>query len=170
MYDLIKLVFDICLFKKGPQDIPHSTLLLKLFVLMDFGISYLIFNIEVGGLSALLQAIVGVALVLATSGLTVYWANKPERFCQTATALVGVDTMVGFFALPGIATMVTGYSSGLVFWVLIGLIVWHWAITGHIIRQAIAKNWAVGLGIAFLYFYLSYQVMSLLFPGVNGVN
>ena len=32
MFDIIKLLFDICLFKKGPQDLPYSVWLLRLIV------------------------------------------------------------------------------------------------------------------------------------------
>ncbi|MGF2413035.1 MAG: hypothetical protein ACQUYJ_11965, partial [Ferruginibacter sp.] len=109
MFDIIKLIFDICLFKKAPQHIPYSPLLLKLLLIVDVGVNFLIFSIEMNGFKAALQAVVSVLLVLLGSWLTVTIGRKQQRFCQTACALVGVDSIISFFALPGMATMMTGY-------------------------------------------------------------
>ena len=66
--------------------------------------------------------------------------------------------------------METGQGGLLVFLVMLGLIGWHWAVTGHIIRNALEKSLSFSLGLAFLYLLGSYQVMALLFPEVAGVK
>ena len=66
--------------------------------------------------------------------------------------------------------METGQGGLLVFLVMLGLIGWHWAVTGHIIRNALEQSLSFGLGLAFLYLLGSYQVMALLFPEVAGVK
>ncbi len=170
MFDIITLIFNICLFKKAPQDLPYSVLLLKLLILIDLLISFLMFSIEVGFFKAFLQALVGVFLVLASAWLTVTIAKKPQRFCQAASALVGADALISFFALPGMATMMTGYSSDLAFWVMTALMIWHWLVTGHIIRHVLEQTLAFGLGLGFLYILTTYQVMALLFPELSGAN
>ena len=58
----------------------------------------------------------------------------------------------------------------LVFLVMLGLIGWHWAVTGHIIHNALEQSLSFSLGLAFLYLLGSYQVMALLFPEVAGVK
>ena len=58
----------------------------------------------------------------------------------------------------------------LAFSAMIGLMVWHWAVTGHIIRHALEKTLLFSLGLAFLYILGSYQVMALLFPEVSGTE
>jgi len=50
------------------------------------------------------------------------------------------------------------------------LIGWHWAVTGHIIRNALEQDLSFSLGLAFLYLLGSYQVMALLFPEVADVK
>lgn len=170
MYELTKLVFEICLFKKGPQHLPYSNALLKLLVFVDLGISFLMFTIQVNILEAFLQAFIGVMLVLMISGVIVYLGKKPRRFTQTACALVGVDAVISFFALPAMATLNTGYNSELVIAVMIGLMIWHWAVTGHIFRHALDQTFVFGLGLAFLTTVASYQVITFLFPEVSGVN
>jgi hypothetical protein len=170
MFEIIKELFDICLFKKGPQDLPYSGLLLKFLIGLDLGVSFLLFNIEADSFKAFLQALTGILLVLLSSLLTVYLGKRPQRFYQTASALVGVDALVSFFALPGMATLTTGYNSLLAFGVMVMLMVWHWAITGHVIRHTLGQPLAFGLGLAFLYIVASYQIMAFLFPEVSVAN
>ncbi len=104
------------------------------------------------------------------SGIMLYLAGKLGRFYQALSAVLGTDALISFFALPGMATMETGQGGLLVFLVMLGLIGWHWAVTGHIIRNALEKSLSFSLGLAFLYLLGSYQVMALLFPEVAGVK
>ncbi len=162
MFELIKLLFDICLFKQGPQDLPPSVWLLRLLIVVDVIVSFLMVSIHTGLAVSLLQAITSALLIVGFSWLMLYLARKPERFCQTASALVGADAMISFFALPGIASMTIGTGALLAFTITIALMLWHWAVIGHIIRNALGQNWTFSLGLAFLYILGSYQVMALL--------
>ena len=58
--------------------------------------------------------------------------------------------------------MAFGSAAVLAFIVTIALMIWHWAVTGHIIRNALGQTWAFSLGLAFLYLLGSYQVMAFL--------
>ncbi len=46
MYDIIKLLFDICLFKKGPQDVPYSVWLLRILVAIYVSVTALMLSIH----------------------------------------------------------------------------------------------------------------------------
>lgn len=170
MFEIIKLLFDICLFKKGPQDLPDSIWLLRILVVVDSGISFLMMNIRTGWLNSLLQAAVGVLLVVVFSWIMLYTARRLGRFSLTTCALLGTDALISFFALPGMASMMLGRGALLAFFVTIALMIWHWAVIGHIIRNALEKTLVFSLGLAFLYILGSYQVMALLFPEVAGVE
>jgi hypothetical protein len=102
--------------------------------------------------------------------IILYLARKLGRFYQVLSAVLGTDAMISFFALPGMASMETRQGGLLVFLVMLGLIGWHWAVIGHIIRNALEKSLSFSLGLAFLYLLGSYQVMALLFPEVAGVK
>jgi len=164
MLEIIKLLFDICLFKKGPQDLPPSAGLLWMLVIVDVSVSFLMLSIRTDWLNSLLQAIVGALLIVGFSWLMLYVARKRERFNQTTIALLGIDALISFFALPGMASMMIGTGALLAFIITIALMIWHWAVTGHIIRNALGQGWAFSLGLAFLYILGSYQVMALLNP------
>ena len=170
MFDIIKLLFEICLFKKGPQDLPYSLWLLRLLLVVYIGIRILMLSIHFDWLNVLLQVIVDVILVAGFFWIILYLARKLGRFYQALSAVLGTDAMISFFALPGMATIETGHGGLWVVLVMLGLIGWHWAVTGHIIRNALEKSLSFSLGVAFLYLIGSYQVMALLFPEVTGVK
>ncbi len=84
--------------------------------------------------------------------------------------MFGVDVLISFIALPGVATMMIGKGVLLAFLVTIGLMIWHWVVIGHIIRNALEQTLIFSLGLAFLYLLVTYQVMALLFPEIAGVE
>jgi len=170
MFEIIKLIFDICLFKKGPQDLPHSVWLLRIMLVAYLSIRVLMLSIHYDWLNILIQVIVDIFLVTGFFWTLLFLDRKLGRLHQVFSAVLGTDALISFFALPGIATMEIGQGGLWVFLVMLGLIGWHWAVTGHIINNALEKSLSFSLGLAFLYLLVSYQVMALLFPEVAGVN
>ena len=170
MFDIIKRLFDICLFKKGPQDLPYSVGLLRILLVIYVAIRVLMLSIRFDILTVVLQVIVEIFLVAGFSWTLLVLTGKLGRLYQVISAVLGTDALISFFALPAVASMQIGQGGLLVFWVMLGLIGWHWAVTGHIIRNALEQSLSFGLGLAFLYLLGSYQVMVLLFPEVAGVK
>ncbi|CAA9892492.1 conserved membrane hypothetical protein [Candidatus Methylobacter favarea] len=170
MFEIIKLLFDICLFRRGPQDLPHSSWLLRLLIAMYVIIRFLMLSIGTQWLNALLQVGVEVLLVVGFSWSMLYVVQQLQRFNQATCALLGTDAIISFFALPSIASMEIGRGGWLAFMVVLGLIIWHWAVTGHIIRHALGQKLVFSLGLAFLYILGSYRVMVLLFPEIAGTE
>ncbi len=164
MFEIIKLLFDICLFKKGPQDLPASVWLLRVLVAVNVSVSFLMLSIHTDWINSAIQAIASALLIVGFSWLMLYLTRKWKRFVQTTVALLGTDALISFFALPGMASMMVGTGALLAFMVTIALMIWHWAVTGHIIRNALGQSWTFSLGLAFLYILCSYQVMGLLNP------
>jgi hypothetical protein len=170
MFEIIKLLFDICLFKKGPQHLPYSPSLLYSMIGTYAVVNFLTIHISVGRLSTLLVVTVCTLIVVGFSWVMLYFGHRLARFNQTTCALLGTDALLSFFAVPGISSMVTGGMTLLAFSVMIVLMIWHWVITGHIIRNALDQTLMFGLGLAFLYLFSMYQVMDLLFPDATVVE
>ncbi|MFI3186821.1 MAG: hypothetical protein QX198_12680 [Methylococcaceae bacterium] len=162
MFELIKLLFDICLFKKGPQDLPSSLWLFRALVIVNVCVSFLMISLQAGWFFSLLQALVSAVLIVGFGWLMLYMSRKRQRFYQTTTALLGTDALISFFALPGMGSMMTGKAVLLSFIITLALMLWHWTVTGHIIRNASGQSWTFSLGLAFLYLLGSYRVMALL--------
>jgi len=163
MYAFLKLFFGICLLKKGPQDIPVSSCLLFLLIPIYAIISFLILALSTDTFNALVQIFVEILLVLGFSKVILYFARKPERYLQTTCALMATDTLISLFAFPAMVSLV-GQNSALAFFSIMLLMFWHWIVSGHIFSHAVEQPLTFGLGVAFLYILVSYQVMGFLFP------
>jgi hypothetical protein len=114
----------------------------------------------------MLQISVELLIIIGFSWGLLYVSRKLNRFYQVTCALLGTDTMINFFALPGILTMELGHGGWLVFILMLALIAWQCAVIAHIIYNALEQNLMFSFGLAFLYLLGSFQVISLLFPEI----
>ncbi|NOQ37069.1 MAG: hypothetical protein GQ569_14450 [Methylococcaceae bacterium] len=171
MFEILRLFFDITLFRKAPQDIPASVILQRTMVFVYALISFLMLYISQPWFEALLQTGVEIALVWFFCAMILYWVGKPARFQQTFTALIGVDALISFFAFPVLSALTTPMPDGssiplLAIFVFITLILWHWLVTGYVLHHALSQPLPFGLGVALLYLMVSYQIIGVLFPEV----
>jgi len=127
MFEIIKLIFDICLFKKGPQDLPHSVWLLRIMLVAYLSIRVLMLSIHYDWLNILIQVIVDIFLVTGFFWTLLFLDRKLGRLHQVFSAVLGTDALISFFALPGIATMEIG-QGGL--WVFFGNAWVNWLALG----------------------------------------
>lgn len=98
--NILKILFDLCLFQAKPQDIPFSQNILLLTALsLAVGI-FLTLPPEEVGINAVLTATVHVLAY----GFAIWGAlklqNKSERYIQTMTALFGTATIFQFITWP----------------------------------------------------------------------
>lgn len=163
MYELLNLVFAICIFKKGPQDIPVSSALIRLLLPIYAAISFLILILTTRWLDAILQVLVEIILILGISWTIVSFVNKTARYQQTACALVATDALISFIALPAISAL-TVQSNGLFYIYIILLTVWHWAVSGYIFSHTLEQPLVLGLAVSFMYVLTAYQVIEAIFP------
>lgn len=166
MYELVLLFFQIAIFRKGPQDVPAAPFILKLILPAYVVIHYLIFLLNGVASTALLQILADFGVIVLFYWPLLYFAGKTTRFPQTLAAIIGTDIIVNFFALPAIATL-NSHANTLAYFVMLGLILWHWLVSGHILRHALDRPLFFGLGLALLYIILSSQVMTALFPEIT---
>lgn len=170
MYEIIKRLFDICLFKKGPHDLPYSLLLQKLLIIVYAIIRFLMLNSSVGWINALLQITVEIIIVCSFSWIMLYLDRKLKRYCQVTCAFFGTFAMLGFFALPAIASLMIGRGGWIVFLTMLVLTGWFCAVTTHIIYHALDRRLSTSIGVAFLFLMGSYLLLDVLFPGFSEVN
>lgn len=162
MYELIKLFFEICMFKKGPEDIPVSYWLFRLLILVYACLSYIILAMDGYGFKAALQVLFEVFLILGLCWIILFFAKKIERYQHTTCALLATDALISFFSLPAMASLI-GQGNASAFIVVVLLMIWHWAVSGHIFSRALDQPIGFGLGVSFLYILTFYQVMGFLF-------
>ena len=162
MTALLQLFFDICIFRKGPQDVPSSPFLFQLTLAVYGLIGLLLLNLEVDLAHSLLRLVMEAAMLMGFLYVTLVSAQLKNRLLQTAIAMLGTDAMISAFALPFLVAISGVEEAKGVYIVLLMLMLWHVAIMGHILRHALSRSYGFGLGLAIFYFVATFQVMAAL--------
>ena len=169
MIQLIKMFWDICAVKAAPQDLPVSSFLLGLALL-----AYLVTGAVVAAFQwPLAQAIP--AALLDTVFLTVLsrvllWARMLSgRFVQTLTALAGSGAVMTVIALPlvlwqSFVGVTDANAPTLPSWLLMIWMIWNVVVVGHILRHALSTVLPLGIGLAAVYAYITFQLMRIFLP------
>jgi hypothetical protein len=170
---LVHFFIELCLLRRNPQDLPASTTLFGL-VLAVAVVGGLLLSLTAGASLAagLAQTLLDLLLMLGVLHLATKALNKQARYVQTATALVGVDVVIGLVALLPVSLaqpVATGAEpgagvllAGLMFLVLVG---WSVLVVGHILRHAFDVSLAQGVVIAIAFDVFSFVVISALTQG-----
>ena len=74
---ILRLFLDVCLFRKGPEDVPASLILLGLTLLGYVLVSAFLLSFQIGIGAALLQVSAGGAMDLAFLHLLLWIAKSP---------------------------------------------------------------------------------------------
>jgi hypothetical protein len=169
MYATVRPLLELCIMKRGPQDLPASPAWLAAMAL-----GYVAVGVAMGlpvyatGV-AVAAAGFDLLLLLGFAAALLAWRGHPARWLQTATALTGAGFLMGVVALPivfSIYRAILGEADAtlavLAYWVLVG---WIIAIYGYIFTQALSlrSRW-FGLGVALGYFVLSWVTVQTVFP------
>ncbi len=142
---LIKVFMEICLFRKGPQDVPASTLLLRLALAAYFLVGLVLTSLENQWLEGILQIVVEGAMLLGFTWISVMMAGKRGRLMQTVSAMLGTDALLSSFAIPMQAVLLADPQYNIIYVILLLLMLWHIAVVAHILRHALSQTLAVGL-------------------------
>lgn len=169
MYELIVLLFDICRFKKGPEDLPYSLALLKIVAAAFAAVRVLMHYRGHNLLGAVLETAAEVGYIGLFIGVMLQANRHLNRYYQVAGAFFGCYALIGFIAWPAAAMLAVGQSAGLAFILAIGIIVWLCAVTAHIVYHALAPNILVSLGWA-LAFLVGFVLLAMSFGHVDGIG
>lgn len=172
LLQLLKLVVDICLLRAGPQDLPASSTLPVLAALGYFLSSLLLFLVDARLPSALSAAGADTALLCGFTWGILQVRHYPERFKQTLSALAGTGTLLGLCALPLMEVIVRAQAQGadaggaLFGW--LAMLLWSFAVFGHIVRHALSVPLSFGIGLGVLFAVISVAIIRALIPEVAG--
>lgn len=170
MYEVIKQLFDVCLFKKGPGDLPYSSQLQRYLIIAYAVIRFLMLNIASDWKQSLMRIAVEISYIGGFSGLMLFFMRRPQRFRQVTSAFYGTYALIGFIALPAAASIGIGRGGWVVFIAMIALTGWFCAVTAHIIYHALDRRFSTSIGVAFLFLMGSYLILDVLFPGFFQVD
>jgi hypothetical protein len=149
-------VRDLCLFRAGPQDLPYSPRAVIALLIVG-AVLAAIFDLSNGTpVATVIGANAGTLIALAALRTMLRWRGKPERFVQTALALIATGLLFELILLPlawltGLPAMlaaqpkVLGSSDLLVLLSVSVLVVWQAGISAQILRKALEIPFAGGV-------------------------
>lgn len=172
MLVIFNFFVELALLRRAPQDLPPSQALLFLVLMVGLCAGLLLaMTAGVGLASGLLQSLLDLALMLGALSLALRLLERRERFLQTATALVGVDTLITLMALlpVGLARPVDRDSGLLALAGLLFLLLVAWSVLaiGHILRHAFGLTLLQGAAIAIGFDLLSFLIISGIVDGAG---
>ena len=168
MAEFVKLIWDICCLRRGPQDLPYAPALLALVCAIALGFQGLV------SLDATMIAIGAVTLAIKLCVLyaLLFVRNLRNRFVQSATALQGCALMIGLLILP-LSLMVgdpkdTQVSSGrgLIALAILLLLSWNLIIQANIFRHSLNVPFMTGMMVAVSWFIVELYALRALAPAV----
>jgi hypothetical protein len=162
---LVRTLIDIIFLRKGPDSVPHSTLLATLIAGLWLATSYAVHEIfkqdETGSFA---RSLVISAIAIAVYAAILVFAKRTGRILQTFTAILGCGALISLTAAFGILflTGLVGELWAALFALLI--LVWSVPVEGHIIARAIDRHLTEGILIAAAVFalqlYIDFSVMT----------
>ncbi len=166
-----KAFLDICLLKKGPQDLPKSTVLLVLCLFMYTLIDVLLTVQSRPFVDALMVSLVDAGFLLGVTSLILRQHQKLDRWHQTMTSLFGTGVILGIFIFPlvfgGIQNQYEAWLQQIIVVLFLIMVVWNVAVLAHIVRHAISTSMGIGIMIAILYIWMSSLLITMLFPEIS---
>ena len=149
MYSAIFTLWQICVFRKGPEQLPAATQILALTILLLILVEGLSIPITPMGVSILTWAAILVTqfiLVAAFAYALLRFRKTPNRLFQTLSAWYGTDAILAAFMLIAVSLIPQVGIVGILVVVLFG---WQVAIHGFILHRSLTTSFVAGIGIAF---------------------
>ncbi len=163
MLDLLRVFVDIALWRRGPQHLPASGLLLLITAAVYCALT-LAFGSIVSRPEDRLEMRTALELGLGIGWIWLMLAlfGRSQRFFQTATAILGTTALL--------TPLVLGLQGGLVrlgqthvltvplLFGLLTVVVWYLLITAHILRSALEVSLFVAILLTLLYMGCEYLI------------
>ncbi len=163
----LRICLDIVLWRRGPQDLPASGLLLAIAVAAYVAVSAV--QLALLGETAatwLFFMVVDPLLLAGWVWLVLRLYGRRERFLQTASAVFGTGAVLGFALYLPLQLIVTGLgyepTSGLAQAFALLLVVAFALVTGRIVKLATDSNMFTGIAVALTYFLLINYLVGVL--------
>ena len=168
-----KAFLEICLLRKGPQDLPKSTELLVLSLFMYTLIDVLLTVQSRPFIDALMVSFVDVGFLLLVTFLILKQHKHLDRWHQTMTALFGTGVVLGIFIFPlvfgGFQNQYEEWLQQIIVLLFLIMVIWNVAVLAHIVRHAISTSAGIGVMIAILYVWMSSLLVTMLFPEISAI-
>lgn len=165
MRPLIRVLFDITLLRKGPEDIPYSWLLLNFcvgFWLIALGAT----TVMIQGFNALDAwiAIASAFISITCFAALLLFFGRAERVVQTLSAMIGCGSLISIAMLVELVLMTPFVGANIANLGAIIVLFWSVPVKGHIIARAMDWHWYPGIVLAMAVFVLQFAFTTTISP------
>ncbi|RMH14843.1 MAG: hypothetical protein D6698_12115 [Gammaproteobacteria bacterium] len=156
MREILKTLVRICQFQAGPQALPDSSALVRLFGCFYYAVSLMAAALTMPFVPAVMVAGLDLAFLFAFVYVLLLARGLTRRFPQTILAQIGTGALIMFASIPVLAWQAWVGQPGEISALLMTLLMfWNLAVMGHIFRHAISTSMFVGALLALGYLFLS---------------
>lgn len=164
MRDLLRLIWNICWLRQGPQDMPSATILVVILVAIDTVVSVLLGVAKVSLEQATRESLLSIliAIVFVKGALRI--RGFSSRFNQTLSAMAGCDAMLVIMFVTLVVLLKAGILPAILFnnFSLL-LVIWMFVINVHILRNALAISIVSGILLSLAYFIMQILINHFVF-------
>ena len=155
MLALFETLFDIIRLRKGPDAIPHSTVLLAIVVglWLFAGLVVTITTPELDQAGFLFGTIAGVAGLGCYAAIILLF-GRSARLMQAVIAIFGCGAVLSLMSAAADVFLKPFLSANLANIAVALIILWSVPVEGHIISRTIERHWYLGVVIAMSVFVL----------------
>jgi hypothetical protein len=148
----VAIVLRLCTLRAGPQDLPHSLVLLVASIAVQVVVNALTLLGRLGASQAALAGAVYTLMLVALVHTTLMLRERGARAVQTLSALNLADALIGLVGWALAAALGAALPEAVL---QIPLLVWFLAVFGHILRESLEIGRATAIALAVLYFLLA---------------
>jgi hypothetical protein len=162
----LKVFVDIVLWRRGPQDLPASPVLLALAAAAYVAVSIVqLALLDEPAAAWVVFVVLDPILLTAGTWLLLRLFRRQERFLQTAAAVLGTGAVLGlvlFLPLQWLLDVLdVAPGSTPAGFAALGLVVVFALVTGRILKLATETNMFTGVAISLTYFMLINLLLGL---------
>ena len=163
MQALLKVFWDITLWRRGPRDIPASSALLCIVALVYLLTGAVQAVVIYGRALAFERALADLAATACFFGVCLLIARRAHRLTQTLTAVLATGVLL---SLPMLGLLLLARQVGpdgplalALQLILLPLQVWYLLVVGHIVRVALEAPLLTGMAVAMTYLLVNYLAL-----------
>ncbi len=155
MLALIQTLFDIIRLRKGPDAIPHSTVLLAIVIglWLFSGVVVTLTSPDLDQASFLFGTL-GALAGLGCYAAVVLLFRRGARLLQALVAILGCGALLSLMSAAADVFLKPLLSANLSNTVVALILLWSVPVEGHIISRTIERHWYLGVVIAMAVFVL----------------
>ena len=166
MLQLIKIFWDICRLRTGPQQLPKGYLLLGSALLAGIIIDSIASSVlmpKLTGPEVLITVTIYNLFLLSVIFFLLMLVGYAERGIQTVTAVAGSGLFISLVLLPGLLMVnsVEEQAKSFVLFILIDNF-WRLAVNAHIFRHALSVGMLMAMILSVSYFLFGILVADFL--------